>query len=121
MPVIFVTLFVIVLLITAGYLTLETTKLGLVESITIFALSLSLYTLYLTSKNISRQITIEKDRKIYNETLTHDLKTPILAQIKMLEFLYNEKAGPLNKTQKELLKHTLSSGHFDQEMLKSMI
>lgn len=67
--------------------------------------------------------TMETDiqKELYIATLTHDLKTPLLAQIRSLELLESEKFGILNEKQKEILDLTIESCIFMKEMLKSIL
>lgn len=75
--------------------------------------------------NICRNITqLEENyntKKNFVETLAHDIKNPIVAQSKILEFLLEEKIGTLNSDQKDLLKHIISSNQFALEMVTSML
>ncbi len=72
-------------------------------------------------KNIDAEKIAEKIRETYIATLTHDLKTPTIAQIKALELLLNNHIGPLNNEQKELLSLTKDSCNFMYEMLSTLL
>ena len=39
----------------------------------------------------------KKERETYVSTLTHDIKTPVIAQIRALELLLNETFGTITK------------------------
>ena len=75
--------------------------------------------------NICRNITQQEEnyntKRNFVETLAHDIKNPIVAQSKILEFLLEEKIGTLNSDQKDLIKHIISSNQFALEMVTSML
>lgn len=75
--------------------------------------------------NICRNITQQEEnyntKRNFVETLAHDIKNPIVAQSKILEFLLEEKVGVLNSEQKDLIKHIISSNQFALEMVTSML
>ncbi len=60
-------------------------------------------------------------RKAYISTINHDLKIPVLAQIRALELLSNENTGKLNESQKEIVNLTLDSCRFMYEMLSTIL
>ena len=64
---------------------------------------------------------IEDLRKSFIETLTHDLKTPILAQIRVLELVLENHFGVLNGEQKEMLQLSLDSCQYMYEMVSTLI
>jgi len=64
---------------------------------------------------------IEKLRKSFIETLTHDLKTPILAQIRVLELLLQNRFGELKREQSEMLQLSLDSCQYMYEMVSTLI
>lgn len=64
---------------------------------------------------------IELLRKSFIETLTHDLKTPILAQIRALDLMLNGNFGEFNKEQSEMLQLTLESCQYMYEMVSTLI
>lgn len=72
-------------------------------------------------RNITQQEEIYNTKKNFVETLAHDIKNPIVAQSKILEFLLEEKVGSLNSEQKDLMKHIISSNQFALEMVTSML
>ena len=55
------------------------------------------------------------------ETLTHDIKTPILAQMRVLELLIEEHFGQISDEQSEILKLTLDSCQYMYEMVSTLI
>lgn len=64
---------------------------------------------------------LEDLRKSFIETLTHDLKTPVLAQIRALELMLNKQFGEFNKEQAEILQLTLDSCKYMYEMVSTLI
>ena len=54
-------------------------------------------------------------------TLTHDLKTPILAQMRALEMLLNEKFGTINPSQKSIIQETLNSNIYMLGMVSNLL
>jgi len=64
-------------------------------------------------------INLEKIKFI--NTLLHDIKTPILAQIQSLELLLNDSFGKLTKEQKEIIVDILNSNKFlNQNVLNAI-
>ena len=60
-------------------------------------------------------------KKNFVEILTHDLKTPILAQIRVLDMLVEGKFGQLNNEQLEMLNLTLESCNYMYTMVATLI
>lgn len=73
------------------------------------------------ARDIDTEKTAAEQRETYVATLTHDLKTPTIAQIKALDLLLNDHMGPLNDEQKELLTLTKDSCNFMYEMLSTLL
>ena len=73
------------------------------------------------ARDIDAEKTAAEQRETYVATLTHDLKTPTIAQIKALDLLLNDHLGPLNNEQKELLTLTKDSCNFMFEMLSTLL
>ena len=73
------------------------------------------------ARDIDAEKTAAEQRETYVATLTHDLKTPTIAQIKALDLLLNDHMGPLNDEQKELLTLTKDSCNFMHEMLSTLL
>lgn len=71
--------------------------------------------------NLLQSTDLENLRKSFIETLTHDLKTPVLAQIRAIELLLNEHFGKFNNEQSEMLKLTLESCKYMYEMVSTLI
>jgi len=72
-----------------------------------------------------REIEAEKDavnqRETYIATLTHDLKTPTIAQIRSLELILNGEFGELNEEQREIMELTLSSCKYMYDMISTIL
>lgn len=60
-------------------------------------------------------------RETYIATLKHDIKTPIISQILVLDLLLKEQIGALNKEQRELLLLTKASCVFVSEILSTLL
>lgn len=60
-------------------------------------------------RNVSRQKEIERLRDDFTATLTHDLRTPLLAAIQTLKFFLDGSLGKLEEKQKLLLSTMLQS------------
>ena len=73
------------------------------------------------ARDINAEKTAAEQRETYVATLTHDLKTPTIAQIKALDLLLNDHMGPLNNEQRELLLLTKDSCNFMYEMLSTLL
>ena len=73
------------------------------------------------ARDINAEKTAAEQRETYVATLTHDLKTPTIAQIKALDLLLNDHMGPLNNEQRELLMLTKDSCNFMYEMLSTLL
>lgn len=72
-------------------------------------------------KNIQLEKNIQNQRDTYVATLSHDLKTPTIAQIRALELLLSKDIGEINKDQEELLKLTLDSCQYMYEMVSTLL
>ena len=53
--------------------------------------------------------------------LTHDLKTPIRAQIQALNLLLKDYFGPLNPKQREIIKEIMASNKYMQNMAENVL
>ena len=73
------------------------------------------------ARDIDAEKTAAEQRETYVATLTHDLKTPTIAQIKALDLLLNEHMGSLNDNQRELLSLTKDSCSFMYDMLSTLL
>ncbi len=64
---------------------------------------------------------LEDLKKSFVEILTHDLKTPILAQIRVLDMMVDGKFGELSHEQSEMLNLTLESCNYMYTMVATLI
>ncbi|WP_303674890.1 sensor histidine kinase [Vampirovibrio chlorellavorus] len=71
--------------------------------------------------DISTSKELERVKETYVATLTHDLKTPLLAQQMVLETLGNGTIGPINEEQRKLLLGAKESVHDLVEMVNSTL
>lgn len=66
-------------------------------------------------QNIGTEMELTRQQEHFIATLSHDLKTPIIAQIRSLELVLKEIFGKVSPEQKELLELTLEScNHLNQ-------
>ena len=70
-------------------------------------------------KEFKKELNLEKD--YFVTILTHYLKTPIRAQITALELLLNDKFGTLQKEQKTILNHIISSNQHIWNMAENIL
>ncbi len=74
---------------------------------------------------IGRDITFETKIKAQKDsfvaTLTHDLKTPTIAQIRMIELLLSDAFGEMSSSQKEMLSQILNSCKYMQGMISYVL
>lgn len=73
------------------------------------------------AKDIELEKKAQEQRETYIATLTHDLQNPTLAQINALNLLLEEKMGPLNDEQRNILNLTKDSCTYMLEMLLSLL
>lgn len=62
-----------------------------------------------------------KEREDFMATLTHDLKNPLLAGNRILEMIAEEKLGPLNSDQKDLLQKVVDSNRGLLHMIRNLV
>ena len=72
-------------------------------------------------KDVTEQNEMQAQKDNFIATLTHDLKTPIRADILALELLLKGKFGDLNNEQKEILEEMLNSNNFMLNMLDTLL
>lgn len=73
------------------------------------------------ARNIDQDKNEQRQRESYIATLSHDLKTPIIAQIRALELLANKNLGTINEGQKEIINLTLDSCYCMYDMLSTIL
>lgn len=64
---------------------------------------------------------ISKQTENYNSILRHEIKTPILAQIRALELLLKGTFGKLNNEQKEMIELTLTSCKHSYKVIRGQL
>ena len=72
-------------------------------------------------KDITEKNELEAQRDNFIATLTHDLKTPVRADIMSLELLLKGKFGCLSSAQEEIIKEILNSNKFMMAMLDTLL
>jgi PAS domain S-box-containing protein len=72
-------------------------------------------------KNINTEKLAQEQRETYIATLSHDLKTPAIAQVRALELLLSGQFGEFNDEQKEMLEMTLESCNYLYEMVYTLL
>jgi len=80
-----------------------------------------IYSVICFSINIDAEKRIQEQRETYIATLSHDLKTPALAQVRALELLLSGQMGEFNESQKEMLKLTLDSCNYMYDMVYTLL
>lgn len=73
------------------------------------------------SRNIDTEKRLQAQRETYIATLSHDLKTPTIAQVRALELLLSGQMGTFNKDQREILQLTLDSCNYMYEMVYTLL
>lgn len=73
----------------------------------------------LETRALQNEIINEKENFI--QMLTHDLKTPISAQIGAIRLLLDEKFGHINETQREILTEALVSNQYMLTMVRNVL
>lgn len=72
-------------------------------------------------RDVTEQKEIEKQKETFVATLTHDLKTPVRAQIRALEMILNEKFGQINESLKNIIEETLNSNKYMFGMVDNLL
>lgn len=80
-----------------------------------------IYAIATFSRNIDAEKRIQEQRETYIATLSHDLKTPAIAQVRALELLLSGQMGEFNESQKEMLKLTLDSCNYMYDMVYTLL
>ena len=84
-------------------------KDGQIKGITVFV------------RNIEQEKIIETHKETFVATLTHDLKTPTIAQIRSLELLLGGTFGKLSEEQNEMISQTLDSCRYMLTMISDVL
>lgn len=69
----------------------------------------------------TEEVKIEEQREQFIETLTHDLTTPVRAEQRALELLYDGSFGDLQKEQKDIIKEILNSSRYMMRMTNNVL
>ena len=77
--------------------------------------------LLIIAQNIDVEKQLELQKELFLATLTHDLKTPLQAQISSLQLIAKGKFGEINQSQKEVVDMIIESSSFMREMLYSLL
>jgi|GEM_PF-407996 len=72
-------------------------------------------------RDVTAKKEIEAQKETFVATLSHDLKTPVRAQIRALEMLLKGKFGHINEAQSEMLNETLNSNKYMAAMLDNLL
>jgi two-component system sensor histidine kinase EvgS len=64
---------------------------------------------------------VEQELEHFVASLTHDLRTPILAELRVLELLDGDAFGPLSVEQHEIMQELIHSNHFVQHMVNNIL
>ncbi|MCQ2958078.1 MAG: HAMP domain-containing histidine kinase [Candidatus Gastranaerophilales bacterium] len=72
-------------------------------------------------KDITEQKEIQAQKDNFIATLTHDLKTPVRANILSLELLLKNRFGKLTQEQNEIIAEILNSNKFMMSMLDTLL
>lgn len=71
--------------------------------------------------NIDEEKNLEERKETFIATLTHDLKTPTIAQIKAVEFLLKQTLGTLNQNQIEFLEQIKNSCQYMYNLIFTIL
>lgn len=72
-------------------------------------------------QNIDNEKVIEERKNTFIATLTHDLKTPTISQIKALDLLLERNLGPLNEAQEEIITQIKSSCNYMYDLIFTIL
>jgi len=79
------------------------------------------FRILITGQDISDKKEAEKRKTNFVATLTHDLKTPIMAQIRAIELLLSGSLGKIDKQGEETLCEVLFSEKYVLHMVQSLL
>lgn len=77
--------------------------------------------LLVVAKDITIEKNIECQKETFVATLSHDLKTPTMAQIKALEHILGNENTALNREDKELLSEVYNSCKYMHKMINNLV
>lgn len=72
-------------------------------------------------KNIDIEKQIEERKNTYVATLTHDLKTPTNAQLRIIDLLLKDYFGKLNDKQKEIIEEVRKSCSYMSDLISNIL
>lgn len=72
-------------------------------------------------ENIDEEKELDERKKTFIATMTHDLKTPTLAQINALDLLLNNYFGELSTPQRDILKQIKSSCNYMSDLIFTIL
>ncbi len=75
----------------------------------------------LTIRDNTKNKEIEKQKDTFVATLTHDLKTPVRAQIRTLDMLLNNKFGEISPSQRDLIQEIFNSNKYMSSMVDNLL
>ena len=81
----------------------------------------NLYAISTFGRSIEQEKRISEQRETYIATLSHDLKTPTIAQVRALELMLSGQFGEFNQEQKDMLKLTLDSCNYMYDMVYTLL
>lgn len=81
----------------------------------------NLYAISTFGRSIEQEKRISEQRETYIATLSHDLKTPTIAQVRALELMLSGQFGEFNQEQKNMLKLTLDSCNYMYDMVYTLL
>ena len=76
---------------------------------------------FVMAKDVTQIVEMEKQKETFVATLSHDLKTPTVAQIKALEFLLSSLDDRLKGEEREILKEISNSCRYMHSMISNLI
>ena len=113
---------VFVLILTVFFANIHKLAPFNIKHITIITVCLLIITILKqqTEHHILQKL-IKNQTEKYKSVLTHDIKTPVLAQIRAIELLLKGNLGTLNKEQEEILKLTLNSCKHSYKIIRAQL
>lgn len=72
-------------------------------------------------QNIDEEKKLEEQKNTFIATMTHDLKTPTLAQIRALDLLLNNTFGELNPNQQEIIAQIKNSCKYMSDLIFTIL